>query len=74
LILSLYTHWRVSQQWWLNLWPASVRLMSATNLTQSQLTHAALWASVQNGLVYGLIGVLLGGVHVAFGALRRRWA
>lgn len=72
LVLSLFSHFRLGQQWWLSLWPASIKLMTASGLTQSELTHLALWASVENGLIYGLIGILLGGVHVAFRALRRR--
>jgi len=74
LIASLYTHWRIGGQMWLNLWPASERLLSATGLTNRQMTNLALWSSVENGLLYGLIGVLVGGVHVAFRALRRRFA
>lgn len=74
LVISLYTHWRVGAQTWLNLWPASAKLLTANGLTDRQMTRLALWSSVENGLLYALFGILLGGVHVGFRALRRRWA
>ncbi|MGN6594275.1 MAG: hypothetical protein ACTHJX_15380 [Terriglobales bacterium] len=74
LILSLFTHWRVSEQVWLNLWPASLRLMSAANLSNTEMSHLALWLTIENGLLYCVFGLLLGGVHVGFRALRRRFS
>ncbi len=74
LVVSLYTHWRVGAQTWVRLWPASERLLTASGLTDRQMTNLALWSSVENGLLYGLIGVLAGGVHVGLRALRRRFA
>lgn len=74
LIASLYTSLRVSPRLWLNLWPASFRLMTATGLDGHQMTHLAFWTAGENGLVYGLVGILIGGVHVAFRSLRQRFA
>lgn len=74
LVASLYTSMHISARVWLNLWPASVRLMTATGLDGHQLTHLAFWMAGENALIYAAVGVLLGGVHVAFRALRQRFS
>ncbi|HXR97051.1 MAG TPA: hypothetical protein VN709_04325 [Terriglobales bacterium] len=74
LIASLYTQLHISQRYWLTLWPASIRLMTATGLSAKQMTHLAFWMAGENGLIYGMIGIILGAVHVTLRTLRRRWA
>ncbi len=75
LILTLYARWRLSAQTWLRLWPASQRLMDAAPvLSASQASHLAVWLTLENGLLYGGIGIVLGGAHVSIRALRRRSA
>ncbi|MGH9465974.1 MAG: hypothetical protein ACRD1Y_01340 [Terriglobales bacterium] len=69
LLLSLFTHYRVSVETWLHLWPASVRLMTATGGPSKGL---AIGMTVENGLLYCAIGILLGFIHVAFRSLRQK--
>lgn len=72
LIASLYTSMRLGQAMWLNLWPASIHIMTARNLTPHQMTHLAFWMAGENGLLYGLIGILAAGLKVGLGLLWRR--
>jgi hypothetical protein len=75
LILTLFGHWRLSAATWLRLWPASERLLAtAASLSPTQASHLAVWLTLENGLLYAAIGLLLGGAHVAIRALRRRSA
>lgn len=74
LIASLYTQWHISQRYWLALWPASIRLMTATGLSATQMTHLAFWMAGENGLIYAMAGIIVGGVHVTVRTLRHRWA
>lgn len=68
LLTSLFTHVRIAPEWWLRLWPVSIRLLTATGLNARQMSHLALLLAGENGLVYALYGILLGGIH---GSLRR---
>ncbi len=73
LILTLYARWRLSARTWLRLWPASQRLMDAApSLSATQASHLAVWLTLENGLLYAGLGLVLGGAHVALRALRHR--
>src|SRR6185312_7285434 len=74
LVTSLYTQLHLSPRVWLNLWPASIRLMTASGLSGHQLTHLAFRLTGENGLLYAGFGALLGVCLVAVRALRRRWS
>ncbi|HEY7838262.1 MAG TPA: hypothetical protein VIC54_06655 [Terriglobales bacterium] len=76
LIASLFTSLHPQPSLWLRVWPASLRLMTTPGLSGHQATHLALWLAGKNGLLYALIGILAGGVHVLirrlFRSIRRR--
>lgn len=72
LILSLYTHWRINGQVWLKLWPASIQLMTAGDASPQHLARLALWATVENGLIYGAGGIILGTAWALVRYRRRR--
>ena len=76
LIASLFTSLHPQPSLWLRVWPASLRLMTTPGLSGHQATHLALWLAGENGLLYALIGILAGGVHVLirrlFRSIRRR--
>lgn len=75
LILTLFSHWRLSAQTWLRLWPASERLLAtAASLSPAQASHLAVWLTLENGLLYAGFGMVLGGAHVAIRTLRHRSA
>lgn len=72
LLASLFTKLHLGSSVWLQLWPASARLMSAANLDGRQMSHLALWLAAENGLIYAAFGILLGLAHVGLRRLRRR--
>lgn len=74
LITSLFTALHPQASIWLRVWPASLRLMTTPGLSGHQATHLALWLAGENGLLYALIGILAGGVHVIARKLYRRFA
>lgn len=72
LLGSLFTKLHLGASVWLQLWPASRRLMTATGLNGTQMGHLALWMAAENGLIYGGFGVLLGLGHLGVRRLRHR--
>lgn len=72
LLASLFTKLHLGSSVWLQLWPASERLMSATGLDGRQMSHLALWLAAENGLIYAAFGILLGLIHVGYRRLRHR--
>ena len=73
LIVSLFTQFHPGQTLWLDLWPASLKLIIASGLNPHQTTHLAFWLAGENGLLYAVFGLLLGGAHVTLRLLRRRF-
>lgn len=71
LILTLFTHFRLNPQTWLRLWPASIRLMTS-DPSATHMGRLALWLTIENGLLYCAIGIVLGFLMVGLRALRRR--
>lgn len=74
LMASLFTSWRPQLSIWLHVWPSSLKLMTTPGLDGHQATHLAMWLAGENGLLYAVIGILAGGVHVLGRKLYRRWA
>ena len=72
LLASLFTRLHLGSAVWLQLWPASERLMTATGLNGRQMSHLALWLAAQNALIYAAFGILLGLAHVGIRRLRQR--
>ena len=72
LIVTLFTKIHPGRAVWLNLWPASLKLMTASGLTPHQTTHLAFLLSGENGLLYAMFGTLLGGAVVGLRMLFRR--
>ncbi|MGH9518877.1 MAG: hypothetical protein ACRD2D_04475 [Terriglobales bacterium] len=71
LLGSLFTKLHLGASVWLQLWPASHRLLTATGLDGRQMGHLALWMAAENGLIYAGFGLLLGLAHLGFRRLRR---
>lgn len=73
LMASLFTSLHPQPSLWLRIWPASLRLMTTPGLGGHEATHLAMWLAGENGLLYALIGILAGGVHVVGRMLYRRF-
>jgi len=72
LIASVFTPLRPGAALWLELWPASLRLLTSSGLDPHQTTHLAFLLAGENGLLYSGFGVPIGAVHVLMREILRR--